>query len=123
MTFDPATAYEADYKFQDFIEDVTWERNTDAGPVRVASLKGQWGDFNTPESQSVAAGIQFTNEAAAVVVWQPDSADGTEPIEPFAPIEGQILRRDNGEGWQIKNGSQSRLGHWVCACQREVFNG
>ena len=123
--FDPQTAYRNEGQWKSFSERVTWEKQTDAGPVLLTGLTAQWSDFDTPESQSVAAGLSFTNDAAAVVVWQPTLADGSEPTVRFAPAEGQILRRESkaNEGWMIRSLLFSRFGHWVCACEREVVNG
>ncbi len=117
--YDLRTSYSNDYQIADFIDSVTWE----SGDTRVTGLKGRWGDFDTPESQSLAAGLNFTSEAAAVVIWQPTPTDETTPPDTFAPVEGHILRReDTGEGWLVLRVAKSRLGHWLCACEKEVLN-
>lgn len=123
--FDLATSYKNDHELADHIENVTWERSTESGPVLLTGLKGFWGDFDTPELMSLAAGLEVTNEAAAVVVWQPDLADGSPPTIAFAPAQGNILRRESlgNEGWMILRTTKSRFGHWLCACEKELVNG
>lgn len=120
--FDPSAAYANRYQFQRFTEDVTWENTSGE---RVTGIKARFGDFDHREAISVAAGLTLSSEAAAVVVWQPKTPSGDEPNVLFAPAEGHVLRRESkaGEGWVIQAVQQSRFGHWVCACDREVSNG
>lgn len=125
-TFDPRTAYRNQGQFKSFRESVTWEKPTDDGPVVLTGLTATFGDFNTAELQSLAAGLALTSESAAVVVWQPD-VDETDPLPEasrFAPAAGHILRRvsQSNEGWVILSVLRSRYGHWNCVCDREVVN-
>lgn len=106
----------------DFVESVTWERKNGSN---VTGLKARFGDFDTPDLQAVAAGLAFTNEASGVVVWQP-TVNGQQPAVPFAPMEGEFLRKESGDksGWMIRGGFvKSRMGHWSIAAEREVVNG
>lgn len=118
-TFKTDGIFSNDWQYQDNIENATWERLADPEAVRVTGLKARWGDFDTPDLQSLAAGLGLSSEAAAVVVWQPDSN------KAFAPAAGHILRRESlgNEGWVIIDSIKSRFGHWSCACEREVTNG
>jgi len=124
MPFDPTTAYAADYQWLDFIEDITWEVPTEAGPEQTTGLRGRWGDFDTPDFASVAAGLGLSSNAAAVVVWQPKPADVSTWEPTFVPKPGDILRREAQEdqGWVILSSTRSRFGHWLCACEKEVVN-
>ena len=120
--FDLSTSYENDYELADFIEAVTWEN---ASGERVTGLQAKFSDFDHPEALSVAGGLTLSSETAAVVVWQPKTPTGEEPNVLFAPHEGHVLRRESqgGQGWIIRAVQQSRFGHWVCTCEREVTNG
>lgn len=115
-----STSYTNDYELADWIENVTWERHGDPDPIKTTGYKGRWGDFDTPDLQSMAAGLALSSEAAAVVVWQPNSID-----TPFTPASGHILRRESkaNEGWVVIAVLESPLGHWMLACDKEVTNG
>ena len=129
--FDPRTAYRSQGQFKSFRESVTWEKPTDDGISTLTGLTATFGDFDTPELQSLAAGLALTSESAAIVVWQPDVdedaplPEGSTAPQAFAPASGHIIRRESvgGEGWVILSATRSRFGHWLLVCDREVVNG
>lgn len=127
MSFDPSKAYHGDWQYQDFIEEVSWIRAADGGSDVTTGLKARFGDFDTPELVSLAAGLAFTHELAAVVLWEPKPSDVVldDWLPIFAPKSGQLLRRDDhdGERWLIVSAKQSRFGYWLLACEREATNG
>lgn len=122
MSWNPSTAYGDEHQWLDFVEDVTWVH----GETSETGLKGRWGDFDTADLQSMAAGLGLSSNAAAVVVWQPTPSDvDQEDRDPtFAPKAGHILRRTTkgNEGWVVMGVLESRFGHWSLGCEREVVN-
>jgi hypothetical protein len=120
MAFDPTTAYADDYRWHDFIEEITWEVPDGESVTHYTGLQGRLTDVHSPEVQSMAAGIGLSTDAAAFVVWQPS----TVTTFTFAPRPGHVLRRvaEQYEGWSIADVQKSRFGHWVCIVDQEVTN-
>lgn len=121
MVFDPTTAYANDYQWQNLVENLTWEVTSDTETLQYSGLKGRLDDTQTPDIQSVAAGIGLSSDAAAIVVWQPTTVTTFD----FDPKPGHVLRRDaeEYEGWVISSVRKSRFNHWVCIVDKEVTNG
>ncbi len=121
-TFDPTTAYSQSWKYQRFIESVTWQKQNGD---KLTGLKAKLSDSNNADIVSLTGGIGLNTEQAGFVVWQPNSSNGSEPAIPFAPASGDILRRETkgGEGWLVTGVKDSRFGHWTVVCEREVVNG
>lgn len=126
--FGVTTAYHNEWELHDRVEDVTWERPSDDGPVITTGLKGRWSAIDTPDLLSVAAGLGLSSDAAAIVVWEPKPTDVAvaDWVPQFAPKPGHVLRRseENSEGWIIKNAARSVFkSKWSLLVDKEVENG
>ena len=112
--FDPTTAYRDDWKFTDFVEEAAWESQTpDAGPNILTGFRARRSDIDTPEMQSLAAGLALTSSAAAFVVWEPTAMN-----DDFDPKPGDRLRIADG-GWVVRRVERSVFGRWAAVCERE----
>jgi hypothetical protein len=121
-SFDPETAYNADYAYRDRVKDVTWEHDS----IVSTGLKARFSNIDTPDLVNVAASLGLSSDAAAVVLWEPKPTDvEVDDWEPaFAPKSGHILRReDTNEGWSIVSVTKSNLkGKWQMLVDKEVVN-
>lgn len=123
--FSPSTAYSQGWQFYNDIEDVCWERQTDAGPVISCSLKAKFGDRERGDLQGYGSGIAAIVDVRTVTAWEVKPAtisfDDWEP--QFDPAPGHVLRKSDGEGWLIVSIAASTFGKWILNCQLEQHNG
>jgi hypothetical protein len=125
MTFDLRTAYAADWRWTDDVDDYSFQPpEGDPVPVKV-----QWTDLTKTGAMLAAGQLGLSQEAKMATLWNPtldetfrDEHDPVIPAYiPINPKEGDRLTNDSG-GWIIDRVIESRFGSWLIGAKPERVN-
>ena len=122
MTFTESTAYVSEWRWQNSVEDYTYQGVGETLPLKVA-----WDDLTKPDITGLAGGLSLTDEYKVGTVWNPTqdatyrTANSIPAAVTFNPQHGDKLSNENG-GWIVERVIESRFGRWTLAVNPEREN-